>query len=85
MTREEKSIVIEDLTAQLAGTNIVYVEYFWLNADTTSKLRACYKAGIKLEVIKKYFICEGNGGFLVMIMVSSSVLTGNSAIFISEV
>jgi large subunit ribosomal protein L10 len=25
MTREEKSIAIEDLTAQLAGTNIVYV------------------------------------------------------------
>jgi large subunit ribosomal protein L10 len=24
MTREEKSIAIEDLTAQLAGTNIVY-------------------------------------------------------------
>jgi large subunit ribosomal protein L10 len=28
MTREEKSIAIEDLTAQLAGTNIVYVEIF---------------------------------------------------------
>jgi large subunit ribosomal protein L10 len=25
MTREEKSIVIEDLTAQLAGTNIIYI------------------------------------------------------------
>jgi hypothetical protein len=24
MTREEKSIAIEDLTAQLAGTNIIY-------------------------------------------------------------
>jgi large subunit ribosomal protein L10 len=35
MTREEKSIAIEDLTAQLAGTNIVYVA-FLLNADTTS-------------------------------------------------
>jgi large subunit ribosomal protein L10 len=56
MTREEKSIAIEDLTAQLAGTNIVYVaDISGLNADTTSKLRrACYKAGIKLEVIKKY-------------------------------
>jgi large subunit ribosomal protein L10 len=63
MTREEKSIAIEDLTAQLAGTNIVYVaDISGLNADTTSKLRrACYKAGIK--VIKKYFTCKGNGGF----------------------
>jgi hypothetical protein len=34
MTREEKSIAIEDLTAQLAGTNI-RSRYFWLNADTT--------------------------------------------------
>ena len=25
MTREEKSRVIEDLTAQLAGTNVVYI------------------------------------------------------------
>jgi large subunit ribosomal protein L10 len=39
MTREEKSIAIEDLTAQLAGTNIVYVaDISGLNADTTSKL-----------------------------------------------
>jgi large subunit ribosomal protein L10 len=61
MTREEKSIAIEDLTAQLAGTNIVYVaDISGLNADTTSKLRrACYKAGIKLEVIK--ILCKGNG------------------------
>jgi large subunit ribosomal protein L10 len=37
MTREEKSIAIEDLTAQLAGTNIVYVaDISGLNADTTS-------------------------------------------------
>jgi large subunit ribosomal protein L10 len=52
MTREEKSIAIEDLTAQLAG--IVYVADIWLNADTTSKLRRAYKAGIKLEVIKHF-------------------------------
>ena len=38
MTREEKSIAIEDLTAQLAGTNIVYVaDISGLNAETTSK------------------------------------------------
>jgi large subunit ribosomal protein L10 len=87
MTREEKSIAIEDLTAQLAGTNIVYVaDISGLNADTTSKLRrACYKAGIKLEVIKNTLLakameaCVNDYGDL------PSVLTGNSAIFISDV
>ena len=50
MTREEKSIAIEDLTAQLAGTNVIYVsDISGLNAETTSNLRrACFKAGIKL-------------------------------------
>lgn len=54
MTREEKSIAIGDLTAQLAGTNIVYLaDISGLNAETTSNLRrACFKAGIKLEVVK---------------------------------
>ncbi|MFT4984238.1 MAG: large subunit ribosomal protein L10 [Flavobacterium sp.] len=87
MTREEKSIAIEDLTAQLAGTNIVYVaDISGLNADTTSKLRrACYKAGIKLEVIKNTLLVkamEASGNDYGEL---PSVLTGNSAIFISEV
>ena len=38
MTREEKSIAIEVLTAQLAGTNIVYVsDISGMNAETTSQ------------------------------------------------
>ncbi|MBC5836370.1 50S ribosomal protein L10 [Flavobacterium muglaense] len=87
MTREEKSIAIEDLTAQLAGTNIVYVaDISGLNAETTSNLRrACFKAGIKLEVVKNTLlvkameVSENEYGDL------PSVLTGNSAIFISDV
>jgi large subunit ribosomal protein L10 len=45
MTREEKSIAIEELTAQLAGTNIIYIsDISGLNAETTSSLRrACFK------------------------------------------
>ena len=40
MTREEKSQVIEDLTAQLADSaNIYLADISGLNADTTSKLR----------------------------------------------
>ena len=87
MTREEKSIAIEDLTAQLAGTNIVYVsDISGLNAETTSNLRrACFKAGIKLEVVKNTLLAkameasDNDYGDL------PSVLTGNSAILIADV
>ena len=87
MTREEKSIAIEDLTAQLAGTNIVYVsDITGLDAETTSNLRrACFKAGIKLEVVKNTLLAkameasDNDYGDL------PSVLTGNSAIFIADV
>jgi len=87
MTREEKSIAIEDLTAQLAGTNIIYVsDISGLNAETTSNLRrACFKAGIKLEVVKNTLLAkameasDNDYGDL------PSVLTGNSAILIADV
>jgi large subunit ribosomal protein L10 len=87
MTREEKSIAIEDLTAQLAGTNIIYVsDISGLNAETTSNLRrACFKAGIKIEVVKNTLLAkameasDNDYGDL------PSVLTGNSAIFIADV
>ena len=87
MTREEKSIAIENLTAQLAGTNIIYIsDISGLNAETTSNLRrACFKAGIKLEVVKNTLLAkameasDNNYGDL------PTVLSGNSAIFISDV
>ncbi|CAM4013138.1 50S ribosomal protein L10 [Flavobacterium antarcticum] len=87
MTREEKSIAIEDLTAQLAGTNIVYVaDISGLNADATSNLRrACFKADIKLAVVKNTLLAkameasENNYGEL------PETLKGNSAIFFSDV
>jgi large subunit ribosomal protein L10 len=87
MTREEKSIAIENLTAQLAGTNIIYVsDISGLDAESTSNLRrACFKAGIKLEVVKNTLLAkameasENDYGDL------PSVLTGNSAILIADV
>ena len=87
MTREEKSIAIGDLTAQLAGTNIVYVaDISGLNAETTSNLRrACYKAGIKLEVVKNTLLAKAmeatdkDYGDLPL------TLKGNTSIFIAEV
>lgn len=87
MTREEKSIAIQDLTAQLADSKVVYVaDISGLNAAITSDLRrACFKAGIKLEVVKNTLLekameaSENEYGDL------PSILKGNSALMISEV
>ncbi len=86
MTREEKSIAIEDLTAQLADVNVVYLaDISGLDADTTSSLRrACFKAGIKLEVVKNTLLekamqaSDNEYGDL------SSVLKGNTSMFIAD-
>lgn len=86
MTRQEKAQVIEDLTAQLAGTNVIYLaDISGLDAETTSNLRrSCFKAGIKLEVVKNTLLekameaSENDYGQL------PSVLAGNSAIMIAE-
>ena len=87
MTREEKSIAIEDLTAKLADANIVYIaDTSGLNAETTSNLRrACFKAGIKLEVVKNTLLekameaSERDFGNL------PTVLKGNTSVMYSEV
>ena len=87
MTREEKSIAIEDLTAKLANANVIYIaDTSGLNAETTSNLRrTCYKAGIKLEVVKNTLLgkameaSSNNYGDL------ASVLKGNSSIFIADI
>jgi len=54
MTREEKSVVIEELTGQLAdNTNIYLTDISGLNAVDTSNLRrACFKANVRLAVVK---------------------------------
>ena len=54
MTREEKSQVIETLTTKLTESNIIYLaDISGLNALETSNLRrACFKANIKLAVVK---------------------------------
>ncbi|CAM3411962.1 50S ribosomal protein L10 [Flavobacterium longum] len=85
MTREEKSRVIEDLTAQLAATNVVYLaDISGLDAETTSNLRrSCFKAGIQLNVVKNTLLekameaSENNYGDL------PSVLAGNTSIMIA--
>ncbi|MEC4049487.1 50S ribosomal protein L10 [Flavobacterium sp. SUN046] len=87
MTREEKSIAIEDLTAKLAEANIVYIaDTSGLDADTTSNLRrACFKAGIKLEVVKNTLLEKAMEASDKEFGDLPSTLKGNSSIFISDV
>ncbi|WP_157209146.1 50S ribosomal protein L10 [Mariniflexile maritimum] len=87
MTREEKSQVIEDLTAELANNaNIYLADISGLNALTTSEFRrACFKANVKLAVVKNTLLekameaSERDFGNL------PSVLKGNTSVMYSEV
>ena len=86
MTREEKSVVIEELTAQLAdNTNIYLTDISGLDAATTSNLRrACFKSNIKLAVVKNTLLekameaSEKDFGEL------PSTLKGNTSVMYSE-
>ncbi|AMO21334.1 50S ribosomal protein L10 [Flavobacterium columnare] len=87
MTREEKSLAIQDLTAQLAGTNIVYLaDISGLNAETTSNLRkACYKAGIKLEVVKNTLLAKAMEASDKEFGNLPTTLKGNTSILIADI
>ena len=87
MTREEKSIAIEDLTAKLAEANIIYIaDTSGLNAETTSNLRrACFKAGIKLEVVKNTLLGKAMEASTNDYGDLASVLKGNSSVFIADI
>jgi len=54
MTREKKNQVIEELQAMLKDTDVVYLtDASNLNSADTTKLRGeCYKAEIKMQVVK---------------------------------
>jgi len=87
MTREEKSIAIEDLTAKLAESNVVYIaDTSGLDAETTSNLRrACFKAGIKLEVVKNTLLEKAMEASDKEYGDLPTILKGNSSILFSDV
>ena len=87
MTREEKSLVIENLTAQLAENNVIYVtDLTGLNAEeTTSLRRACFKANIKLAVVKNSLLAKAMESSEKEFGDLPSVLKGNSTLMFSEV
>ena len=86
MTREEKSQVIEDLTVQLKdNTNIYLTDISGLNAGTTSALRrACFKADIKLSVVKNTLLEKAMEASDREFGELPSILKGNTSVMYSE-
>ena len=87
MTREEKATVIQDLTAQLTENPVIYLtDISGLNAVTTSDLRrACFKADIKLAVVKNTLLAKAMEASDKEFGELPEVLTGNTSLMFSEV
>ncbi|MBA6153962.1 50S ribosomal protein L10 [Gelidibacter maritimus] len=86
MTREEKSQVIEELTTQLAdNTNIYLTDISGLNAKNTSELRrACFKAGIKMSVVKNTLLDKAMAASVKDFGDLPKTLKGNTSVMYSE-
>ncbi len=86
MTREEKLNVIEDLTAQLGENSTIYLaDISGLDALTTSDLRrACFKANIKLAVVKNTLLAKAMEASEKDFGELSEVLKGNTSVMYSE-
>jgi len=86
MTREEKSLVIEELTAQLAdNANIYLTDISGLNAVDTSNLRrACFKANVKLAVVKNTLLEKAMEASDKEFGELPTTLKGNTSVMYSE-
>ena len=86
MTREEKATVIDDLKAQLADNSTIYLaDISGLDATTTSDLRrACFKANIKLSVVKNTLLAKAMEASDKEFGELQDVLQGNTSLMFSE-
>ena len=86
MTREEKSQVIETLTAQLSdNANIYLADISGLNAGSTTNLRrACFKAGVQLAVVKNTLLKKAMESSDKDFGELTEILKGNTSIMFSE-
>jgi large subunit ribosomal protein L10 len=86
MTREEKSQVIEALTTQLTDGTIIYLaDISGLNAlDTSNLRRACFKANIKLAVVKNTLLSKAMEKSDKDFGELPSILKGNTSLMFSE-
>ena len=86
MTREEKSQVIDDLTGQLTESATIYLaDISGLNASHTSNLRrACFKANVKLAVVKNTLLSKAMENSEKDFGELPSILKGNTSLMFSE-
>ena len=86
MTREEKSQVIETLTAQLSdNANIYLADISGLDAGNTSNLRrACFKAGVQLAVVKNTLLKKAMESSDKDFGELTEILKGNTSLMFSE-
>ncbi len=87
MTREEKSQVIQDLTGKLTDNPVIYLaDISGLNASDTSNLRrACFKANVKLAVVKNTLLAKAMDSSDKDFGELPTVLKGNTSLMIAEV
>ncbi|MEH6766033.1 50S ribosomal protein L10 [Aequorivita antarctica] len=86
MTREEKSQVIETLTAQLSdNANIYLADISGLDAGNTTNLRrACFKAGVQLAVVKNTLLKKAMESSDKDFGELTGILKGNTSLMFSE-
>ena len=86
MTREQKSLVIQELTAQLKEcSNFYLTDISGLNAVSSSSLRrACFKANVKLSVVKNTLLEKAMEASDKDFGVLPSTLKGNTSVMYSE-
>lgn len=87
MTREEKATAIKDLTAQLADSPTIYLaDISGMNATRTSDLRrACFKANIKLSVVKNTLLAKAMEASDKEFGELPQILKGNTSLMFAEV
>ena len=86
MTREEKSKIIEELTEKLAdNTSIYFTDISGLDAQSTNKLRrACFKANVKLLVVKNTLMAKAMGNSEKDFGDLDQILKGNTSMMFSD-
>src|SRR5699024_6124508 len=86
MTRQEKAQVIEDLTERLKGTDTIYLaDISGLDAGSTTKLRrACFKADVKLSVVKNTLLKRAMDASGREFGELPEVLKGNTSLMIAD-
>ncbi len=86
-TREQKAQLIDELTKKLSEYEVVYlVDILGLNAQITSDLRrACYGSDVKLQVVKNTMLKQAMDNSDKDFGELTDVLTGNSALMLSNV